>query len=117
MIAGLLARNIVARENIIASHPRADRRERLADRFGIMVVETNDQVVHVSQLVFLTIKPQVLAPVMRELRCTLKPDQVVVSILAGASLRSLRKGFEHDAVVRVMPNTPAQIGEGMSVWC
>ncbi|HYJ13490.1 MAG TPA: pyrroline-5-carboxylate reductase [Thermomicrobiales bacterium] len=117
MIAGLLARNIVARDNMIASHPRADRRQRLAERFGITVVDTNEQVVRDAQLVFLTIKPQVLPQVMDELRGTLRSDQVVVSILAGASLRALRRGLEHDVIVRVMPNTPAQIGEGMSVWC
>lgn len=117
MIAGLLARNIVSRENMIASHPRADRRDRLAERFGIQVVETNEHVAHEAQLVFLTIKPQVLPQVMDQLRGKLRSDQVVVSILAGASFRALRRGLEHDAIVRVMPNTPAQIGEGMSVWC
>ena len=117
MIAGLLAKQIVSASEIIASHPREDRRRRLADRFAVTVVETNDEVAQLADLVFLTIKPQVLPQVMGELRGKLRSNQVIVSILAGAPLRALRRGLEHGAIVRVMPNTPAQIGEGMSVWC
>ena len=45
-----------------------------------------------------------------------RPEQTVLSILAGATLKTLREGLDHEALVRVMPNTPAQIGEGMTVW-
>jgi pyrroline-5-carboxylate reductase len=117
MIAGLLAKGIVTADSMVASHPRPDRRQRLAERFGIDVLETNEEAAERSDLVFLTIKPQVLPQVMGELRGKLRSHQVVVSILAGAPLRALRRGLEHGAIVRVMPNTPAQIGEGMSVWC
>ncbi len=117
MIAGLLSRGIVQPTQIVASHPRPDRQSRIVDRFGVRVVASNEEAAAGSDLVFLTIKPQVLATVMRELNGTLNPRQVVVSILAGASLGSLQRGLAHDAVIRVMPNTPAQIGQGMSVWC
>ena len=116
MIAGLLDKRIVAPAQIVASHPRQDRRDRLTERFGIATVETNVDVVSRADLVFLTIKPQVLSPVMRELRGAFSPDQVLISILAGAGYSALQRGLDHLAVIRVMPNTPAQIGEGMSVW-
>jgi pyrroline-5-carboxylate reductase len=117
MIAGLLGKGIVRPELIVASHPRADRRSRLEERFGVKTCETNDEAASASDLVFLTIKPQVLSAVMDELKGKLTSSQVVVSILAGASLHTLRRGLEHSAIIRVMPNTPAQIGQGMSVWC
>lgn len=117
MIAGLLAKGIVEPDQIVASHPRPDRQTRLADRFGVSVVGSNQEAGQGSDLVFLTVKPQVLATVMAELKGRLTGNQVVVSILAGASLGSLQRGLGHDAVIRVMPNTPAQIGQGMSVWC
>jgi pyrroline-5-carboxylate reductase len=117
MIAGLLAKEIVQAGQIVASHPRADRRERIESRFGMTAVATNVEGIEDVDLVFLTVKPQVLPAVMSELRGKLRSDQVVISILAGATLNSLRRGLEHGAIVRVMPNTPAQIGEGMSVWC
>ncbi len=117
MIAGLLAREMIAPERIVASHPREERRARLTERFGIRTVESNVEAAREGDLVLLTIKPQVLAAVMRQLRGTLRDDQVVISILAGASIRALQHGLEHQAIVRVMPNTPAQVGEGMAVWC
>ncbi|MGI8963350.1 MAG: pyrroline-5-carboxylate reductase [Thermomicrobiales bacterium] len=117
MIAGLLGKGIVGPDQIVASHPRAERRARMGERFAITVVETNQEAAVQSELVFLTIKPQVLSAVMGELNGSLTTDQVVVSILAGASLDILRRGLGHAGIIRVMPNTPAQIGQGMSVWC
>ena len=116
MIAGLLKQGLVASDRIIASHPRADRRERLQGRFGIQAVEGNREATEDADLVFLTVKPQVLAAVMKQLHGRLEPRQVAVSVIAGASVATLSRGIGHDAIVRVMPNTPAQIGAGMMVW-
>ncbi|HEV2128264.1 MAG TPA: pyrroline-5-carboxylate reductase [Thermomicrobiales bacterium] len=116
IIAGLLAKGMLPPAQIIASHPRADRRERLADRYGVQVTASNREAAADADLVLLTIKPQVLRKVMQELHGQLSPRQVVISIIAGPALSTLRRGLGHDAVVRVMPNTPAQVSEGMSVW-
>ena len=117
IIGGLLSRGMVAPERIVASHPRADRRVRLEERFGIATVEGNREAAAGADLVLLTIKPQVLTAVLRQLHGRLEPRQVAISIIAGASLGSLSRGLGHDVIVRVMPNTPAQVGAGMSVWC
>lgn len=117
MVAGLLAKQMIVPDQIVASHPREDRRRKLESRFGIRTVERNEEAVANADLVLLTIKPQVLASVMKQLRVVLEPGQVVISILAGANVETLQRGLGHQAIVRVMPNTPAQIGEGMSVWC
>jgi len=116
MIAGLLNRGLVAPAQIVASHPREDRRRRLVDRFGIRTVEGNREAATQSDLVLLTVKPQVLTAVMRQLHGRLEPRQVAISIIAGASIDKLSRGLGHDAIVRVMPNTPAQVGQGMIVW-
>jgi pyrroline-5-carboxylate reductase len=116
MLAGLLAQALVEPSQIVASHPRADRREILHDRYRIGVTESNLEAARAADLVVLTVKPQVLAPVMRQLSDQLREDQVVISILAGATFAKLRAGLAHEALVRVMPNTPAQIGQGMLVW-
>jgi pyrroline-5-carboxylate reductase len=117
MISGLLTRHIVKPDHIVASQPREDRRQRLEERHGITAVASNLEGTAGADLVVLTVKPQVLPGLMRELRGRLQSDQVVISILAGATLGTLRRGLEHGAIVRVMPNTPAQIGEGVLVWC
>lgn len=116
MLAGLLAQGLVEPAQIVASHPHADRREQLIERYGVSAAESNLQAAQDADLVVLTIKPQVLAPVMRQLKGRLREDQVVISILAGTTFAKLRTGLEHEALVRVMPNTPAQIGQGMLVW-
>jgi len=117
IIAGMLGKGIVNPDQIVASHPREERRRRLSERFGIAAVADNAEATRAADLILLTIKPQVLDAVMRQLRGTLKPGQVVISILAGANFGVLRNGLSHSELVRVMPNTPAQIAEGMSVWC
>ncbi len=116
MIAGLLKQDLVGPDRIVASHPREDRRERLRARFGIEAVEGNREAAQGADLVFLTVKPQVLAAVVKQLHGRLEPRQVAVSVIAGASIATLSRGLGHDAIVRVMPNTPAQIGAGMMVW-
>ena len=116
MIAGLLANHAVSAERLVASHPRIERRETLVERHHIGVVGGNLEAATGAQIVVLAVKPQMLARVMAELRGRLRDDQVVLSIVAGAKLRTLTRGLGHAAVVRAMPNTPSQIRRGITVW-
>jgi pyrroline-5-carboxylate reductase len=116
MIAGLLKKALTPPAHVVASHPREDRRRRLEERFGVLTVENNVEAVHGADLVVLTIKPQVLQSVMRQLSGSLLAGQVVVSVIAGAPIDVLVSGLGHQSIARVMPNTPAQVGQAMSVW-
>jgi pyrroline-5-carboxylate reductase len=116
IVAGLLRGNLVAPDQIVASHPRADRRESLERTHGIRTVESNAEAVDGADIVLLGIKPQMLARVGREIRGRLGPGQLVISILAGATTRALAGHLGHREVVRSMPNTPAQLGKGVTVW-
>jgi pyrroline-5-carboxylate reductase len=116
IIAGLLRGQLVAPEQIVASHPRPDRRETLARIHGIRTVDGNAAAAAGADIVLLAIKPQMLARVGREIRGGLEPGQLVISILAGATTRALTGHLGHREVVRSMPNTPAQLGRGMTVW-
>lgn len=116
MIAGLLDRHLVEPSQIVASHPREDRRTSLERKFGIQALDSNRDAIAGCELVFLTVKPQALAGVMKQLYGRVEPRQVVISIVAGAGVEALSRGLGHGGIVRVMPNTPAQIGQGMMVW-
>jgi pyrroline-5-carboxylate reductase len=116
IIAGLLRGNLVAPDRVVASHPRADRRESLERSHGIRTVESNAEAIEGADIVLLGIKPQMLARVGREIRGRLRPGQLVLSILAGATTRALMGHLGHREVVRSMPNTPAQLGRGVTVW-
>jgi pyrroline-5-carboxylate reductase len=116
IIAGLLRGNLVGPDQVVASHPRADRREALERSHGIRTVESNAEAIDGADIVLLGIKPQMLARVGREVRGRLRPGQLVISILAGATTRALAGHLGHREVVRSMPNTPAQLGKGVTVW-
>ena len=116
IIAGLVTDRAVTPAELAASHPRRERRDVLAERHGIHSVAANRDALVDAEVVVLAVKPQMLTRVMRELRGRLAADQVVVSIVAGATVRTLVDGLQHAAVVRAMPNTPSQIRRGMTVW-
>jgi pyrroline-5-carboxylate reductase len=116
MIAGLLRGQLVEPSQIVASHPRAERRQELSAVHGIRVVASNAEAVEGADIVVLAIKPQMLGRVARDIGPHLRPGQLVISILAGATTRALTVALGHDQVVRSMPNTPARLGKGMTVW-
>jgi pyrroline-5-carboxylate reductase len=127
IIAGLLRKELVTPSQIVGSHPRHPRREELHANYGIRMVESNREAVlsgHPAQgtstatgsMVVLAVKPQRLGKVLSELRGSLHRDQLVVSIVAGAKIETIAEELLHPAVVRAMPNTPAQIGQGMTAW-
>ncbi len=116
MIQGLLNRKTVAPEGIIVSEPNEKRRTGIAQRYHIRTTADNRKAVQEGEVVVFSIKPQILARVLPELKGTLRADQLVVSIIAGGRVSTLAEGLAHSAIVRAMPNTPAQIGEGLTVW-
>ncbi len=116
MIQGLLGKRVVAPEGITVSEPREKRRSELETRYHIHTTSDNRAAARAGQVVVLSIKPQILARVLPQLKGQLKPEQVVLSIIAGGRIGTIADGTSHAAIVRAMPNTPAQIGEGVTVW-
>jgi pyrroline-5-carboxylate reductase len=116
MMAGLVDRRLVDAARVVCSHPRAERRDALVAAHGVGVTADNAAAASTADIVLLAVKPQMLAPVLAELRGTLRDDQLVVSVIAGASTHALATNLQHPAVVRTMPNTPTQIGQGVTVW-
>jgi len=116
MISGLLERRLVPASRIRASGPRRERRVELQKRYGVRALASNAEAAKGAHVVILSVKPQVLSAVMRELRGKLAADQLVLSIVAGATTRTLQSGLGHPAIVRAMPNTPAQVGMGVTAW-
>jgi pyrroline-5-carboxylate reductase len=101
---------------IVGAEPVDWRRNELIHTYGIELSSSNRAAVEGADVVMLTVKPQSLDSVFADLRELLDDRQVVVSIAAGATLERLGAGLRHPAIVRAMPNTPSQIGYGMTVW-
>ena len=116
MIGGLLARHDVEPGRLTASDRHEQRLGAVREQFGIRTTLDNGEAARGAQIVVLAVKPQVLPAVLEELRGRVQPGALVVSIVAGATIASMAAGLKHAAIVRTMPNTPAQVGEGMTVW-
>lgn len=116
MIKGLLARQLIAADRIIASDPVAARREVVAVTYGIQTTEENAAAVAAADFVVMSIKPQAIGVVAAGLQGKLKAEAVVLSIMAGVSIKTIQTALGHDRIVRAMPNTPAQLNMGVTAW-
>jgi len=116
MIKALLARHLMQPAQIIASDPHVDRCEELRQRYGVKVTTDNTAAVKDADIVVLSVKPQVMAKVLPELNQAVERSALMVSIAAGVTMQTLVTGLDNPHVVRAMPNTPSQIGMGMTVW-
>ena len=121
MLAGLLRKEIVKPEQITASHPRKNRRDELREKYEIEVFEKNSEAVEAvrefeNSSVVLCVKPQRINQVLQELKGIIQPHQLVLSIVAGAAIKLISEELGNEKIVRTMPNTPAQIGAGITAW-
>jgi len=115
MIKCLLTKKVAVPQDMVVTDISPVRRKLLSREYGVSTLADNKKAVAKADLIVLAVKPQNLPQVMEEIK-GLEPKQLVLSIVAGATLSSLRQGLNHSSVIRAMPNMPAQIGEGMTIW-
>ncbi|MFN2152684.1 MAG: pyrroline-5-carboxylate reductase [Anaerolineales bacterium] len=116
MIGGLLRQNLAKPQNLLAADPREKRLEELREKYGLQTFTENSPAASHADVVVLSVKPQRLSEVLDGLKGSIPSHALVLSIVAGAKIKKVSKGLKHEAVVRSMPNTPAQISEGITVW-
>jgi pyrroline-5-carboxylate reductase len=116
MIDALISQHVVEPQQIFASDIYDARGMELEKRFGIRWTTDNREVARSSDVLVLSIKPQVLDVVLPELHLDGRVPKVVLSIIAGAPIHQISEGLYNLSVVRAMPNTPARIGQGITVW-
>jgi pyrroline-5-carboxylate reductase len=122
MLAAVL-NNLPAPHNISVSDISDSRRARIEQKYGggcgatsLTTTSRNLDAIAGKDVIILAVKPQNLPELLAELKGKIGSSQLVLSIIAGVTIAAIAKGLNHQAVARAMPNTPAQIGEGMSVW-
>ena len=120
MIAGMLRQKLLRAEQIAASHPRQNRRDELQSKYHIEVFGGNAEAVNAlpddDSIIVLCVKPQRIGGVLEEIKNAVKPSQIIVSIVAGATIETISEALNNRLIVRAMPNTPSQIGAGMTAW-
>jgi pyrroline-5-carboxylate reductase len=111
----LLDKNIYNVDRISVSEPQAQRRNFLQEKYGIRVTDNNREVAKEADILILAVKPQALHAVATNLKLDeIQPQTVIISILAGVTLKELEKLFPDRPIIRTMPNTPATVGAGMT---
>ncbi len=116
MLKGLLKKELAQPEQILISGPNPERNQELQERYGVQPFTDNRAAASQADIVVLSIKPQRMERVVGELKGAIKADAFILSIIAGASISKIARLSGHTRIVRCMPNTPAQIGEGITVW-
>lgn len=116
MIKGLLHQRLLSPRSILAADPNRSRLDEIGEKYGIRCTADNQSAAEEAGILVLSVKPQVMGKVLPELQSQVRADALVVSIVAGFQLAAIADSLQHGRVVRSMPNTPGQIGQGITVW-
>jgi pyrroline-5-carboxylate reductase len=121
IIKGLLRKTLVNPSQIYASHPRQKRRDELTEEYKINVFGRNANAVESvldaeNSIIVLCVKPQRLEGVLEDLKGVVQPGQLILSIVAGATIKTISEALGNKKIARTMPNTPSQIGHGITAW-
>lgn len=116
MMKGLLHQDLLKPERIIASDPHHERGQQITQRYGLTFTPDNREAASGGDVVVLSVKPQVMTKALHDLRGCLRPNALIISIAAGVTIQTLAQGSGTNCIVRSMPNTPGQIGQGITVW-
>jgi len=116
ILAAILEKGLAAPSDICVSDISTERLEYLKNKYAVMVSNINREVVEGREVVVLAVKPQDITGILNDIKGSLMPEHLVLSIVAGVKIDTIRKLIRHEKIVRVMSNTPAQVGIGMSGW-
>jgi pyrroline-5-carboxylate reductase len=116
ILSGLIKSKTCSGEQITISGPEADRNEVLHEQYHVQVAQSNGSAVEGADFVVLAVKPQRFAQVAKSIKGKINENAVIVSIIAGVTLENMQKALGNDNVIRAMPNTPARIAKGITVW-
>ena len=115
IIGGIVKKGICPAENILGADPTEFGRERTKKDTGINVTDSNIEVVEYADVLFLSVKPQFVEGVIDGIKDKIRPEQLIISIVAGKTVEWLENQFGKEIkLVRTMPNTPALVLEGMT---
>ncbi|MEM6612156.1 MAG: pyrroline-5-carboxylate reductase [Cyanobacteria bacterium P01_C01_bin.72] len=112
ILSRLLVKQVFMANTVLVSEPRAARRDFLAQKYQVQVTPDNQTAISATPVLLLAVKPQILKLVVADI--TPNPHSTVISILAGVKIVQLEQAFPNQPVIRVMPNTPATVGAGMT---
>lgn len=118
MIGGILRKGIFKKDEIIVSNLTEEGRRRSQEKLGVAATLDNKEVVKSAEIIVLAVKPQFYEEVLEEVKAFFTPSHLVIGIAPGKTLAWLEEKCGRPLkIVRLMPNTPALVGEGMTGAC
>ena len=114
MVSGILQNKIAGAEEVFLSDHKAARCQYLAEKYHVTAAVGSENFIRLVDILFLTIKPQAAQAAMEEIKGQVRPGTILVSVVAGLTTGAVEEYFPVQPVIRVMPNTPVAVGEGMS---
>ncbi|MBF2347773.1 pyrroline-5-carboxylate reductase [Listeria marthii] len=116
MIRGLARANLIARENIIVCGRNIEKLKPLETEFnGLALTTDTEKLVEQADIIILSVKPYTIPEILATVKNKLTPEKIVISVAAGVTIKDLEELTSAETkIVRVMPNTPALVGEAMS---
>jgi len=112
----LIDKKILVPSQITVSERSEEKSQFINQEYGVHAITDNEIAIQEASIIILAIKPQDMEDLFEQIKVNLKENKIVISIAAGIDLNYLKTGLNHKKLVRVMPNMPAQIGAGISVW-
>ena len=116
IVTGIIKNQVLEPGEIFISDPDSEKTNRLHEQLGTNVAASNTDAVKAADAVLIAVKPQFLESAFRTIKDTLPGDALVMTIVAGVPVKRYLDELDTDCIVRVMPNTPAQVGEGVCAW-
>ena len=116
ILASLLEKKLCKPKDISVCELIETRRDYLKTKYAVGVTDNSKEAVAGKDVIVLAVKPQNISDALAALKGALKPGQLVLSIAAGVTIKTIKSGLAHDTIIRSMPNTPAQIGLGITGW-
>ena len=116
IVTGIIQKNVLKAQDICISDPDTAKVEKLQNKLGINAAPTNAEAVQDADTVLIAVKPQFLEGALKSIKGSLSPDAMLMTIVAGVPVSYYLNALEIRRVLRIMPNTPAQVGEGVCGW-
>lgn len=117
IIKGLINSKLCLNENIYASAKTQETLDSLKKDFNVNTSLNNSDIVKSAKVIILSVKPFILKDILHEIKPFITKEHTVISIAAGISIKAIEEILGQIPVIRVMPNTPALVNEGMSTIC
>ena len=118
ILGGIVGRKITQPGEILVSRRNREALEALKEQYGVGITTSNEEVAEWAEVLFLAVKPQMLAEVIDTIRPVIREEQLLISVAAGKTVEWLESCFQKPVkLIRSMPNTPALVGEGCTAYC